>query len=303
MMLQNKALSITKPLIKEKTFSRKNSGIFASLAPIILWMTTFFVLPVLYIVVVSFCSRGETGDLVYKFTLANYKSLLNPLYAKIFFNSLVISVFTTVLCLIFGYPFAYIIAKSGKKYKPLLLLLIILPFFTNSLVRTYAMIILLRSEGIINSYLIKLHLIKEPLKLLYNNISVMIGMLYMMFPFMILPLYASIEKLDKRLVEAAADLGASPIKTFLRITLPLTKSGIVSGSMLVFVPTLGLFFITDLMGGSKVVLMSNLIKNQFLTARNWPLGSAISVILITIMALLIAFSSKHGSKKENMGVF
>jgi len=303
MMLQNKALSINKPLIKEKTLLRKNSGIFASLAPIVLWMTAFFVLPVLYIVVVSFCSRGETGDLVYKFTLTNYKSLLNPLYAKIFFNSLVISVFTTALCLIFGYPFAYIIARSGKKYKPLLLLLIILPFFTNSLVRTYAMIILLRSEGIINSYLLKLHLIKEPLKLLYNNVSVMIGMLYMMFPFMILPLYASIEKLDKRLIEAASDLGASPVKTFIKITLPLTKSGIVSGSMLVFVPTLGLFFITDLMGGSKVVLMSNLIKNQFLTARNWPLGSAISVILITIMALLIAFSSKHGSKKENMGVF
>jgi spermidine/putrescine transport system permease protein len=165
------------------------------------------------------------------------------------------------------------------------------------------MIILLRSEGIINSYLMKMNLITEPLKLLYNNTGVMIGMTYMMFPFMVLPLYASIEKLDKKLIEAAADLGASPFKVFLKIILPLTKSGIVSGSMLVFIPTLGLFFITDLMGGSKVVLMSNLIKNQFLTARNWPLGSAISVVLILVMVAAIAYSTKSGGTKEDRGLF
>lgn len=303
MMLQNKAVSVNKPLDKAIHSFKKFLGVLTTIFPIIAWMAVFFIVPVIFIIAVSFCTRGETGEIIYSFTLSNYEKLINPLYTNIFFNSLLVAVFTTVLCLVFGYPFAYIVARANKKYKPLLLLLIILPFFTNSLVRTYAMIILLRSEGIINSYLMKLHLISEPLKLLYNNTAVMIGMTYMMFPFMVLPLYASIEKLDKRFLEAAADLGASPLKVFLKIVLPLTKGGIISGSMLVFVPTLGLFFITDLMGGSKVVLMSNLIKNQFLTARNWPFGSAISVILILVMVAVIAYSTRSGGTKEKMGVF
>ncbi|MCM0648541.1 ABC transporter permease [Clostridium swellfunianum] len=302
MIFNNKAISINKPIRGERPALRKNYGVLATLFPVAAWMIAFFVIPVVFIVAISFCTRGETGDIVYTFTFESYKSLINPLYTRIFLNSLLVAISSTLFCLIFGYPFAFIVARSGKKYKPLLLLLIILPFFTNSLVRTYSMIILLRSEGIINAYLLKLHLISEPLKLLYNNTAVMIGMTYMMFPFMVLPLYASIEKLDKRLIEAAADLGASPLKAFLKVTLPLTKSGIMSGSMLVFIPALGLFFITDLMGGSKVVLMSNLIKNQFLTARNWPLGSAISVVLILIMVVVIAYNTKSGGTKEKMGV-
>lgn len=156
------------------------------------------------------------------------------------------------------------------------------------------MIILLRTEGILNTFLLNIGLIKEPLKLMYNNAAVMIGMLYMMFPFMVLPLYATIEKLDLRVLEAADDLGANPVKKFINVTLPLTRSGILSGSILVLVPTLGLFFITDLMGGSKVVLMSNVIKNQFLTARDWPFGSAISVILMIVMVIVIFYYTKLG---------
>jgi spermidine/putrescine transport system permease protein len=302
MILQNKAISINKT-VDTKKVSHKNllSGI-TTILPILVWMIAFFVVPLIFIIIVSFCTRGETGEIIYKFTLSNYIKLLNPLYIKIFFNSIIIAVFTTLICLILGYPFAYIVANAKKRYKPILLLLIILPFFTNSLVRTYSMIILLRSEGIINSYLIKFHIISQPLKLLYNNISVMIGMTYMMFPFMVLPLYASIEKLDKRFIEAGADLGATRLKIFFKIVLPLTKGGIISGSMLVFVPALGLFFITDLMGGSKVVLMSNLIKNQFLTARNWPLGSAISVLLIAIMVLAIILGTRNSNEKNKMGV-
>ncbi|WP_127836324.1 ABC transporter permease [Clostridium prolinivorans] len=302
MILQNKAISINKT-VDTKKVSHKNllSGI-TTILPILVWMIAFFVVPLIFIIIVSFCTRGETGEIIYKFTLSNYIKLLNPLYIKIFFNSIIIAVFTTLICLILGYPFAYIVANAKKRYKPILLLLIILPFFTNSLIRTYSMIILLRSEGIINSYLIKFHIISQPLKLLYNNISVMIGMTYMMFPFMVLPLYASIEKLDKRFIEAGADLGATRLKIFFKIVLPLTKGGIISGSMLVFVPALGLFFITDLMGGSKVVLMSNLIKNQFLTARNWPLGSAISVLLIAIMVLAIILGTRNSNEKNKMGV-
>ncbi|WP_246599329.1 ABC transporter permease [Clostridium lacusfryxellense] len=260
-------------------------------------MVFFFVLPLIFIVVVSFSTRGDVGNIVYKFTLSNYIKLLDPLYINIFIKSILIAIYTTALCLIIGYPFAFIIATSPKKYKPLLLLLIILPFWTNSLVRTYAMIVLLRTEGIINTLLLHMNIINQPLHLMYNNIAVMIGMLYMMFPFMVLPLYTSLEKLDKRILDAASDLGAGPVNKFLKITLPLTKGGIISGCILVFIPTLGLFFVTDLMGGSKVILMSNLIKNQFLTARDWPFGSAISVVLIIVMLSVITFNSRASGTK------
>ncbi|WP_414648722.1 ABC transporter permease [Clostridium sp.] len=268
-----------------------------TIMPALLWMVVFFVIPLIFIVVVSFSTRGEVGNIVYKFTLSNYINLLNPLYIDIFIKSILIAIYTTALCLIIGYPFAFIIATSPKKYKPFLLLLIILPFWTNSLVRTYAMIVLLRTEGIINTLLLHLHIINIPLHLMYNNTAVMIGMLYMMFPFMVLPLYTSLEKLDKRILDAASDLGAGPINRFLKVTLPLTKGGIISGCILVFIPTLGLFFVTDLMGGSKVILMSNLIKNQFLTARDWPFGSAISVVLIIVMLSVITFNSRTPGTK------
>lgn len=288
--------------MENKTSKNSISKYLTTIGPAILWMIIFFVLPLFLIVGVSFCTRGNVGDIAYKFTLSNYTRLLNPLYIDIFINSIAISLYTTLLCLLFGYPFAFIIANANKKLKPLFLLLVILPFWTNSLVRTYAMIVLLRTEGIINTVLLHLGLINAPLHLMYNNTAVMIGMLYMMFPFMVLPLYTSIEKLDKRVLDAASDLGAGPIKKFLKITLPLTKGGILSGSLLVFVPTLGLFFITDLMGGSKVILMSNLIKNQFLTARDWPFGSAISVILIIVMVAVISYNSKFGGKKDKKEV-
>jgi spermidine/putrescine transport system permease protein len=265
--------------------------------PALLWMVGFFVIPLLFIVIVSFSTRGEVGNIVYKFNLGSYIKLLSPLYINIFFKSILIAIYTTALCLLLGYPFAFIIANVNKKLKPILLLLIILPFWTNSLVRTYAMIVLLRTEGIINTVLLHFHIINIPLHLMYNNTAVMIGMLYMMFPFMVLPLYTSIEKLDKRILDAASDLGAGPVHKFLKITLPLTKGGIISGSVLVFIPTLGLFFVTDLMGGSKVILMSNLIKNQFLTARDWPFGSAISVILIIVMLSVIIYNSRVSGTK------
>ncbi|MFU0824613.1 ABC transporter permease [Clostridium sp.] len=281
---------------------KEKAGMMATVLPVSIWMLAFFIVPLILILVVSFSSRGEAGDIVFKFTLNNYARIFNKLYIIIFCKSLLIGLGTTAICLVLGYPFAFIIARAGKKLKPLFLLLIILPFWTNSLVRTYAMIILLRTEGILNHILLGIGLINEPLHLMYNNIAVMIGMLYMMFPFMVLPLYSSIEKLDMSLLEAADDLGASPLNKFLKITLPLTKGGILSGSLLVFVPTLGLFFITDLMGGSKVVLMSNLVKNQFLTARDWPFGSAISVILMIVMIILIFYYTKFSGNKNKWEV-
>lgn len=277
---------------------KKSNGVLKMISPIVVWMLAFFIVPIFFIVLISFFTRGQYGEIQYSLTLNNYARLISPLYIKILGQSLIIAVATTILCLIFGYPFAYFIAKSSKKYRIFLLLLVIIPFWTNSLVRTYAWIILLRSEGIINSYLIKFNIIKEPLTLLYNNTSVLIGMVYMMFPFMVLPLYASIEKLDLSLLEAASDLGANSIKSFLKVTLPLTMPGIAAGCLLVFVPTLGYFFIPDLMGGSKIMLISNLIKNQFLTARDWPFGSAASMVLMLIMFIVIGFYSKFNKKEE-----
>lgn len=284
--------------MRDRTTGARLPGMLVTVLPAAIWMTTFFVVPLLLIVAVSFCTRGEVGDIVYTFTAHNYAKLLHPLYGSIFVKSLIISFFTTLLCLLFGYPFGFIVATAGKRLRPLLLTLVMLPFWTNSLVRTYAMIILLRTEGILNTLLRWAGLIDEPLRLMYNNTAVMIGMVYMMFPFMVLPLYASIEKLDMRLLEAADDLGATPLRKFLHVALPLTKAGILSGCLLVFVPSLALFFVTDLMGGSKVVLMSNLIKNQFLTARDWPFGSAVSVVLILVMIATIALYLRHGGKVD-----
>lgn len=284
------------PVIKTKT------GAAQTLSPIIIWMSSFFVVPILLVILVSFLTRGEVGDIQFTITLGNYESLINPLYIKILWSSLLIAFFTTALCLFLGYPFAYFVARAKKRVRPLLLLLIILPFWTNSLVRTYAWIILLRTEGVINTLLLNLKIISEPLQLLYNDGAVLIGMVYMMLPFMVLPLYAAIEKLDFSLLEAASDLGASPYNAFMKVTLPLTKGGIISGSLLVFVPTLGYFFIPDLMGGSKIVLISNLIKNQFLSARNWPFGSAVSVILIIIMFIIIGLYFKLGGTKNKLEV-
>lgn len=282
---------------------KSEKGVLKTISPIFLWMIFFFVAPIVLITLISFFTRGQYGEVVYKVTFDNYIRLFNPLYVKIFFNSILISFVTTFICLVLGYPFAYFIARASKKYRGILMLLIILPFWTNSLVRTYAMIMLLRTEGLINTLLMNLHIISAPLKLLYNNTAVLIGMVYMMFPFMVMPLYSSIEKLDFSLLDAASDLGASPRETFMKVTLPLTKGGIISGCLLVFVPTLGYFFIPDLMGGSKVILISNLIKNQFLSSRNWPLGSAISVVLIIVMFLMIKLYSRLGGSKSKMEVF
>jgi spermidine/putrescine transport system permease protein len=282
---------------------KSEKGVLKTISPIFLWMIFFFVAPIVLISLISFFTRGQYGEVVYKVTFDNYIRLFNPLYVKIFFNSILISFVTTFVCLVLGYPFAYFIARASKKYRGILMLLIILPFWTNSLVRTYAMIMLLRTEGLINTLLMNLHIISAPLKLLYNNTAVLIGMVYMMFPFMVMPLYSSIDKLDFSLLDAASDLGASPRETFMKVTLPLTKGGIISGCLLVFVPTLGYFFIPDLLGGSKVVLISNLIKNQFLSSRNWPLGSAISVVLIIVMFLMIKLYSRLGGSKSKMEVF
>ncbi|MBW9171399.1 ABC transporter permease [Clostridium estertheticum] len=273
-----------------------------TIVPISFWMLFFVAIPLLYIVFISFMQRGDDGSIVYISTISNYTRMARPLYVKVFLDSIVVAFVTTLFTLVFGYPFAYFATKI-KKYKILVMLLIMAPFLTNSLIRTYGWIVILSTNGILNHALLITGIIKEPLKMLYSYGSVMIGMIYTMFPFMVLPLYNSIDKMDRAYIEAAKDLGSSRWKTFRTVTVPLTMPGIVAGCILVFVPSVGLFFIPDLMGGSNVMLIGNLIENQFMGANDWPFGAALSIIMIFISLILILVYVKIVGKKLDTEVF
>lgn len=264
---------------------RKFVGFWSLLFPAFFWLFFFFLVPLGIILVYSFVQRGVYGGIEWLFTWENYTRSLDPLYLKILWRSFGIAFFTTVFCLVCGYPFAYFIAFAPLKVKNILLILLVIPFWTNFLIRTYAWIAILQDQGLINLTLLRLGFIREPLSLLYTVKSVMLGMIYGYLPFMVLPIYASIEKLNLTLLEASMDLGANRIKTFLHVTIPLTAPGIVAGIILVFVPTIGEFVIPDILGGAKSVLIGNIVTNQFLTARDWPFGSAITFIIVIFVLI------------------
>mgnify|MGYP002376794773 CR=1 FL=1 len=269
--------------------------------PTLVWMGALFVLPMFLMLVMSFLDRGRYGQVVYEFTLENFARIADPLYAMIFLDTLVISVLTTVLCIFCGYPLAYYISRLDKSKQKIWLLLVMLPFWINFLVRSYAWVVILRSQGVVNSILLSLGLIGEPLPLLYNTGSVLLGMVYALLPFMVLPIYVSLEQMDERKLEAAYDLGATPWKAFWHVTLPMTKTGVVTGSILVFVSSIGMFVVPDVMGGAKSALIGNVIQNQFLSARDWPFGSALSIILMALSLLLVLLyfrAVKAGEAKE-----
>ena len=251
------------------------------------WLMAFALLPNLLVVVASLLTRGDNEFVAFTLTLSSYRRLLDPLYLDVLLDSLWLAAATTTLCLLLGYPFAYLLTRTSSRWRPLLLLLVIVPFWTSSLVRTYAIMIVLKTQGLLNQALLGLGLIAEPLALLYTETAVILGMLYTLLPFMILPLYAALEKLDHRLIEAARDLGAGKITIFLRIVIPLTLPGIIAGSLLTFLPGLGMFYVADLLGGAKTLLVGNLIRDQFLSARDWPFGAAASVLLTLLMGLLL----------------
>ncbi|PEX89193.1 spermidine/putrescine ABC transporter permease PotB [Bacillus cereus] len=255
--------------------------------PTVVWLLLFFLIPLLFVLAFAFMQRGAYGTVEMKFTLDNIVRVFDPLYMGTLWETVKIAVITTVLCLLIGYPFAYTITIVDRKYRSILLLLATIPFWINFLVRSYAWIVILRSQGLVNTLLLKLGIISEPLNLLYNTPSVILGMVYSLLPFMILPVYAAIEQLDKRKLEAAYDLGATPAKAFWNVTVPMTMSGIVTGSILVFVSSIGMFVVSDVMGGSKVALIGNVIQNQFLGSRDWPFGSALSLIVVLFSVLLI----------------
>jgi spermidine/putrescine transport system permease protein len=262
------------------------------LAPSWAVMLSLFLAPLLIILAYSFETRGAYGDISLPWTAESYQRLGDTLYLGILWRSFWIAGLATLLCLLLGFPLALFISRSEKR-KHLCLSLVILPFWTSFLVRTYAWMFLLRDTGLINTVLQKLGLIHDPLPLLYNNGAVVLGLVYSYLPFVVLPLYATLERLDHTLLEAAADLGATPLATLTRVVIPLCAPGIRAGAILTFIPCLGAYLTPDLLGGGKSVMIGNLIQNQFTTARDWPFGSAISLALMAIvMVLLILFARR-----------
>lgn len=268
------------------------------LAPLLAWIALFIVAPALVLAGISFCGRDELGQVVWSFSLESYAQLASPAYVQILLRSLAYAGATTFLCVAVGYPVAWFIAQQTERNRSRLLLLVMLPFWTSFLIRTYAWITVLKSEGLLNSLLLNAGVIHEPLALLYTPGAVLLGLVHTFLPFTILPIYASVEKLDPRLLEAAADLGASPSATFRNIILPLTQPGIIAGAVLVFVPALGMFAVSDLLGGARVPLLGNVIENQFLAARNWPLGAALGVVLLALFAVTTAIAWRFSRRAE-----
>lgn len=267
-----------------------------SISGLKLWAIVMIIIPALLLLIASFLSYDYNNPIIWRFSVESYRTLLNPIYLKIFWRSFYIAFSSTIICVILGYPAAYYLASLKTKLKPLLLIMLLVPFWTNSLVRTYAIITLLKTHGYLNDLLLYLGIIHHPLQLLYSNLAVIIGLCYNLLPYMILPIYAVLEKMDKRLLQAAQDLGASRARAFRSITLPLSIPGIISGCLLVFLPAMTLFYIPVLLGGSGSYLLGNLIESQFLAIQNWPAGAATSLLLTMMMLILVAVVLSSSNK-------
>ena len=281
---------------ESKVFQRITVGIIS------FWLILFVFFPNVLVFAVSFLTRDEANLVSLRLTFENYLKIADPVYLQTLITSSIMAFVTTVCCVIIAFPFSYILSKIRSKYKNVFLSLIVIPFWTSALIRTYAIKTILTTNGIINALLLKVGVINEPINMLYTQGAVVAGLVYTLLPFMILPLYAALEKLDMRLVEAAQDLGAGKRQIFLRIIIPLSAPGIIAGSMLVFLPALGLFYIPDILGGSKTLLLGNLIKNQFMDARNWPFGAAVSVTLTALMALLLLANYRTVKSVSRKGI-
>lgn len=270
---------------------KKNSW-WVCVVPLYIFTLLFVLGPMLYMVAVSFATNNTSGyGFQWKFTLDNFKKILDPLYLQCFVQSFKLAFATTGICVLIGYPFGYFMGKLSPKGKKIMMFLIMIPFWTSSLIRIYGWLILLQAKGIFNGVLQAIGLIDEPLKILYSYPAVLIGMVYALLPFMILSVYSSVDKMDWSLVEAARDLGASPAKAFLTVTLKLTLPGLMSGIILTFVPSMGLFFIADILGGNKIVLVGSLIQDQLTRGSNWPFAAALAMVLTIMTTLMIGLNS------------
>lgn len=270
--------------------------------PLYAFTCIFVLVPILYVLYLSFMSRAEVWGVVNTWTLDNYKKILDPLYLSNLKESLQLAVVTTICIMFLGYPYGYFMARLGTKWKKRLLLLIMIPFWTSSLIRLNGWVIVFRSNGTLDQILMKIGLIEKPLKLLYSYPAVLVGMIYALFPFMILAVYSSVEKMDWSVVEAARDLGASPFKTFWTVILPMTAPGLLSGIVLTFVPSMGLFYIADILGGNKIVLIGSVIQEQLTKGRNLPFAAALAVILMIMTSLMLGIYRKIANTGEVEGI-
>ncbi len=278
---------------------KSKSGLLA--LPMLLWTLIFVGATIGCIILMSFLKRNPDGNgVLFEFTLENYAKLMQPGYFKVFRQTLLLGVETTLACIAVGYPFGLLMAKARGRMRSLLMLLVIVPFWTNALVRIYGWRILLMGDGPINGLLMALGFIDKPLKLMNTHGAVILGMVYGLMPFMILSTYTSAEKLDRSLLDAGRDLGAKPWKLFFTVTLPLTKPGLLAGSVLVFVPSLALFFISDLLGGTGDVLIGTLVRDQLLKSRDWPFAAALAVVLLAVTGIVMAAYRRAGGKSSDM---
>lgn len=281
----------------------KQPGLFLTVLPLYAFTICFVAGPLLYMIALSFATNGSGSDPVWQFTLDNYRKIAEPVYLKSFVQSFQLAITSTVLIVLMGYPFGYLMAKLSEKWKKRMMLLIMVPFWTSSLIRMYGWIIILQAKGVLNGLLMKLGLIEEPLKILYSYPAVVIGMIYALLPFMVLSVYSSVEKMDWSLVEAARDLGAGAGKAFLTVTLKLTLPGLLTGVILTFIPSMGLFFIADILGGNKIVLVGSVIQDQLTRGSNWPFAAALAVVLMVLTSLMVFVYRKVTHVKDLEGIF
>ena len=270
----------------------------AFLLPMYLFTILFLIGPFAYMIILSFLTRAETWGIVKDFTWSNYTKIFEPVYINTLLESTKLALLVTFLVVLLGYPFGYFMAKLPVKKRRMLLLLVMIPFYTNSLMRLYGWIILFRANGLLDKLLMFLHLTSEPLKLLYTYPAVVVGMVYGLLPFMMLAIYSDVEKIDWTLVEAARDLGAGPVKAFLTVTLRLTIPGLLTGIILTFVPSMGLFFIADILGGNKIVLVGNVIQEQLMKVHDWPFAAALAMIMMIMTSIIIGIYQRISKTQE-----
>ena len=282
---------------------KKKSGLFLTVLPLYIFTLCFVVGPLLYMVALSFATNGNGSSTIWSFTLDNYKKIAEPVYLKSFVQSFQLAITSTTLIVFMGYPFGYFMAKLSKKWKKRMMLLIMVPFWTSSLIRMYGWILILQAKGVLNGLLMRLGFIEEPLKILYSYPAVVIGMVYALLPFMVLAVYSSVEKMDWSYVEAARDLGAGSVKAFFTVTFKLTLPGLMTGVILTFIPSMGLFFIADILGGNKIVLVGSVIQDQLTRGSNWPFAAALAVVLMLLTSFMMFVYRKVTHVKELEGLF
>ena len=280
---------------------QKNSSAWMAL-PLYIFTIVFVICPLLYVVALSFATPNRGYGVTWKFTLDNYKNILEPVYLNTFVESLKLALTSTAAIVLIGYPFGYFMAKLPEHRKKKAHLLLTLPFWVNSLIRLYGWIIILQKKGLLNFVLMKLGLIKKPLAILYSYPAIVVGMIYVLLPFMIMSVYSSAEKLDWFYVEAARDLGASRVQAFFTVTLKLTLPGLLSGVILTFVPSMGLFFIADILGGNKIVLVGSMIQDQMTRGSNWPFAAALAVVMMVLTTVMIMIYRKVSNARELEGI-